>query len=139
MGACKQGEKPLLCESNSRGRSREPGVWLRGGEFMTPVREATRSEDAIDVAKRLKPYIDTPHSRGADAPDRGAHQASPTLDDLMERAATLVAVMPPHQRRATIEELVCPHDPRRGQRAIDALIEGALVAEDERGCLRLLR
>jgi hypothetical protein len=106
---------------------------------MTPVREATRSEDVTDVATRLEPYIDTPHSRGEDAPDRDAHRASPTLDDLIERAATLIAVMPPHQRRATIEELVCPHDPRRGQRAIDALLQRGFVAEDERGCLRLLR
>jgi hypothetical protein len=45
--------------------------------------------------------------------------------------------MPPHQRRATIGDLVCPNDPERGQRAIDALIEGAFVAEDERGCLHL--
>lgn len=104
---------------------------------MTPVREATRSEDVADVANRLKPYIDTPHSRGEVATEPDASPASPMLDDLMERAATLVAVMPPHQRRATIGDLVCPNDPERGQRAIDALIEGAFVAEDERGCLRL--
>ena len=61
------------------------------------------------------------------------------LDDLMERAAMLIAVMPPRQRRATIEELVCPHDPERGRGAVDALIEGAFAAEDERGCLHLLR
>lgn len=106
---------------------------------MTRVREATRSEDVADVAKRLRPYLDAPHSRGENAPDPDAHQASPMLDDLTERAATLVAVMPPRQRRATIEELVCPHDPERGRRAVDALIEGLFVAEDERGCLRLLR
>jgi hypothetical protein len=106
---------------------------------MTRVREVTRSEDVADVAKRLKPYIDAPHSRGEDAQYRDAHQAPPTIDDLMERAATLVAVMPPRQRRATIEELVCPHDPERGRHVVDALIEGAFAAEDERGCLHLLR
>ncbi|HSI97082.1 MAG TPA: hypothetical protein VK926_01870 [Gaiellaceae bacterium] len=105
---------------------------------MTRVREEPRSEDVADVAKRLRPYIDEPHSRREDAPDPDADPDSPILDDLTERAATLVAVMPPRQRRATIEELVCPHDPERGRRAVDALIEGALVAEDERGCLRLL-
>jgi hypothetical protein len=106
---------------------------------MTRVREATRSEDVADVAKRLEPYIDAPHSRGEDARYRDAHQVSPAIDDLLERAATLVAVMPPRQRRATIEELVCPHDPERGRHAVDALIEGAFAAEDERGCLHLLR
>ena len=106
---------------------------------MTRVREATRSEDVADVAKRLRPYIDTPHSRSEDAADPDVHQAARMFDQLTERAATLVAVMPPRPRRATIEELVCPHDSERGRRAVDALIERALVAEDERGCLHLLR
>lgn len=92
------------------------------------------------MANRLRPYIDTPHSLGDAAPDLPAYPTvSPALDELGERAVTFLAVMPPRQRRATIEGLVCPHDPERGRRAVDALIEGAFVAEDERGCLRLLR
>ena len=106
---------------------------------MTRVREATRSEDVAEVAKRLGPYIDARQSRGEDSQDLNARLASPMLDDVQERAVTLLAVMPPRQHRVTIEELVCPDDPERGRQAVDALIEGAFVAEDERGCLRLLR
>jgi hypothetical protein len=106
---------------------------------MTRVREATRSEDVAEVAKRLRPYIDTRQSRGGGSPVPDARQASPMLDEVQERAATILAVMPPRQHRVTIEDLVCPDDPERGRQAVDALIEGAFVAEDERGCLRLLR
>jgi hypothetical protein len=109
-----------------------------GGECVARVREAAR-EDTADVANRLRPYIDTPHSLGDAAPALPTYQAvSPVLDELGERAVTFLAVMPPRQRRATIEGLVSPNDPERGRRAVDALIEGAFVAEDERGCLRLL-
>jgi hypothetical protein len=104
---------------------------------MARVREVGRSEDVVDVTKRLGPYLDT-SLRGADAPEHDA-QASPALDELTERAVTFVTVMPPRQRRATIEELVCPHDLERGRRAVETLIERSYLAEDERGCLRLLR
>jgi hypothetical protein len=59
-------------------------------------------------------------------------------EDLVEKAATLLLVMPPNQLRATIEELVAPHDPERGRRAVDALIESAYAAEDADGRLRRL-
>ena len=94
---------------------------------MTRVREIARDED-MAVASRLEPYVGQPYS----------DQALGMLDDLSERAATLVAVMPPRQHRTTIERLVCPHDPERGRRVIDVLIEGAFVAEDEKGRLRRL-
>ena len=93
-------------------------------------RKAARSDEDVGVASRLEAYLDTPASP-TDAP--------PALDDAMERAMTFVAAMPPFQRRATIEQLVAPHDPERGRQALDALIESAFVAEDDRGCLRLLR
>jgi hypothetical protein len=105
---------------------------------MARVREAARSEDVADVRMRLGPYLDT-SPRGADAPEHNGHEASPALDELTERAVTFVTVMPPRQRRATIEELVCPHDLERGRRAVETLIECSYLAEDERGCLRLLR
>jgi hypothetical protein len=57
-------------------------------------------------------------------------------DELVAKAATLLLVMPPHQPRKTIEQLVSPHDPERGERAVDALIESAFAAEDAEGRLR---
>lgn len=87
------------------------------------------------MAKRLEPYLDARHSNGA--PE--GHDTSPLLDELAERAATLVTVMPPRPRRAMIEELVCPNDRERGRRAVSALVERGVLAEDERGCLLLAR
>jgi hypothetical protein len=56
--------------------------------------------------------------------------------ELVERAATLLAVMTTRQRRETIEQLLSPNDPDRGRRAVDALIESAFAIEDEMGHLR---
>jgi hypothetical protein len=56
--------------------------------------------------------------------------------ELVERAATLLAVMPRNQLRATIEDLLSPHDRDRGRRAVDALIDAAFAIEDETGHLR---
>ena len=56
--------------------------------------------------------------------------------ELVERAATLLAVMPRNQLRATIEDLLSPHDRERGRRAVDALIDAAFAIEDETGHLR---
>jgi hypothetical protein len=56
--------------------------------------------------------------------------------ELVERAATLLAVMPRNQLRATIEDLLAPHDRERGRRAVDALIDAAFAIEDETGHLR---
>ncbi len=57
--------------------------------------------------------------------------------ELVERAATLLAVMPRNQLRATIEGLLSPHDLDKGREAIDALIDAAFAAEDETGHVRL--
>jgi len=57
--------------------------------------------------------------------------------ELIERAATLLAVMPRNQLRTTIEGLLSPHDLDKGRGAIDALIDAALAAEDESGHVRL--
>lgn len=59
-------------------------------------------------------------------------------DELVERAATLLLVMPGRQRRTTIEGLVAPNDPERGRRAVDSLIHSSYAAEDETGHLRLI-
>jgi hypothetical protein len=56
--------------------------------------------------------------------------------ELVERAATLLAVMPRNQLRKTIEDLLSPHDLERGRRAVDALIDAAFAIEDETGHLR---
>ena len=74
----------------------------------------------------------------------GAYEAAPvpvlekeTVDEeLVERAATLLTVMPRNQLRATIESLVSPNDLERGRRAIDALIDAAFAIEDETGHIR---
>jgi len=58
--------------------------------------------------------------------------------ELVERAATLLQLMPRNQRRETIEDLVCPDDQPRGRRAVDALIAAAFAAEDWTGRLRLV-
>jgi hypothetical protein len=56
-------------------------------------------------------------------------------DELVERAVTLLLVLP-SERRETIEALVSPHDAQRGRAAVDALIAAAVVVEDDRGRLR---
>ena len=53
--------------------------------------------------------------------------------ELVERAATLLAVMPRDQLRATIEGLLSPHDLDKGREAIDAL-DAAFAAEDDGTC-----
>ena len=58
--------------------------------------------------------------------------------ELVERAATLLQLLPRNQRRETIEELVCPNDQPRGRRAVDALIDAEFAAEDRTGRLRLV-
>jgi hypothetical protein len=87
-------------------------------------------EHEFDVADRLRAY------EVSEVPDcSGLGQAD---DELVQRAATLLRVMPASQRRETIEELLAPHDPGRGRRAVDALIDAALAAEDDSGRLRAL-
>jgi len=101
-------------------------------------REAARAESHKGVAERLRPYTELSYLGRSDPEAHDASAASP-LDDLMERVLTLVAIMPPGQRRATIAELVSPHEPERGSRAVDELIHDARLAEDDLGHLRLLR
>jgi hypothetical protein len=88
---------------------------------------------------------DTDDFRITGVADRlGAYETSrvPSPDDdtidpeLVERAATLLSVMPRNQLRATIESLVSPNDLERGRRAIDALIDSAFAIEDETGHIR---
>jgi hypothetical protein len=107
---------------------------------VTRVRGETQTEGLGDVPDRLRPYVGGPPQRQRETPSpRGADTVPPILEELMVRASTLVAVMPPHQRRAAIEELVCPRNPERGRLAVDALIKGAFFIEDDKGCLRRLR
>ena len=96
-----------------------------------PVQDAF---EVADVAKRLAPY-ETVHEV-----DRVEPAATPDADvvDLVERAATLLLVMPANQRRETVEDLLSPNDRDKGRRAVDALIESAFAAEDESGRLHRL-
>ena len=55
--------------------------------------------------------------------------------DLVERAFTLLKVMPLNQHREAVANLLSPNDPQRGRRAVDSLIDAALVTEDEQGHL----
>jgi hypothetical protein len=83
---------------------------------------------AQDVAERVASYTYT-HVEGARDPGTAE-------EDLVEKAATLLLVMPPNQPRKKIEELVAPHDRERGERAVAALIESAFAFEDADGRLR---
>ncbi len=91
-------------------------------------REKTEEFRVTGVVDRLTPYaaaeIDVP-----DAPEEAD-------TELVERAARLLAVMPRHQLRATVEHLIAPNDLERGRRAIDALIDAAFAVEDETGHIR---
>jgi hypothetical protein len=79
------------------------------------------------VAERLDAYL---------APDISVEHEDEPEPELVERAATLLAVMPRNQLRKTIEDLLSPHDKERGRRAVDALIDQAFAIEDETGHLR---
>jgi hypothetical protein len=68
--------------------------------------------------------------------------ASPPLEhidgvdeELLEGALTLVRFSPRKQPRESVEKILAPTDPERGRRAVDALIDAALVTQDERGRL----
>lgn len=80
------------------------------------------------VAERLAPY--------ETSEPRLITEHAEVEPELIERAATLLAVMPRNQLRATIENLLSPHDRERGRRAVDALIERAFAIEDETGHIR---
>jgi hypothetical protein len=80
------------------------------------------------VAERLTPY------RTSTLPDIREEASVDT--ELVERAATLLTVMPRNQLRKTIESLLSPHDLEKGRQAVDALIDAAFAAEDDTGHLR---
>jgi hypothetical protein len=101
-------------------------------------RGAKGSEHLVGVAERVRAYADAPHSDNGNG-SKPDDLESRELNGLVERAETFLAVMPPRQRRETVEHLVAPNDPERGRHAIDVLIERAVAFEDERGCLRLHR
>jgi hypothetical protein len=82
-----------------------------------------------DFAERLDAY---------ETPSVSVESADEAEAELIQRAATLLAVMPRNQLRKTIEDLLSPHDHERGRRAVDALIERAFAIEDETGHLRRL-
>ena len=99
-------------------------------------RRAEAEEEYVNVVARLRPYLDASTDEESQR-DPGA--APPELlDELMQRAMHVLAVMPLHQRRETIEDLLSPNDLAQGRRAVDALIEAAFVAEDHAGHLRRL-
>ena len=79
------------------------------------------------VAERLAPYELSRFKPRSDA--EGVDS------DLVEKAVTLLKIMPLNQHRETVESLVSPDDPQQGRRAVDALIDAALVTEDEQGHL----
>jgi hypothetical protein len=97
-------------------------------------RTRTDVEEYVDIAARLRPYLDAP----ADDESQLAVDAGPDAE-LMERAVNLLARMPRNQRRETIEDLLSPYDLDQGRSVVDALIEAALVGEDDSGRLHLLR
>jgi hypothetical protein len=93
-----------------------------------------RAQDADEfrvtgVTERLDAY---------ESPSVSLHGDDGPEPELVERAATLLAVMPRNQLRETIEDLLSPNDRERGRRAVDALIEKAFAIEDETGHLRRL-
>jgi hypothetical protein len=97
-----------------------------------------QDEEYVQVAERLRPFVEAAANDEATAWSNGA-PAPELLDELMERARTLLAFMPRNQQRRTIEDLISPYDKTRGRDAIDALIAADFVAEDEAGRLRRLR
>lgn len=95
-------------------------------------------EQYVDVAERLRPYLDTSTDDKSQRA-RGGAPDDKLLDELMQRAVNLLTVMAVSQRRETVEDLLSPYDLAQGRRAVDALIEAAFVAEDHTGHLHLLR
>jgi hypothetical protein len=80
------------------------------------------------VAERLAGY------EASKVPD--VSESEEVDSELVERAATLLAVMPRNQLRKTIEDLLSPNDLERGRKAVDALIDAAFAVEDETGHVR---
>jgi hypothetical protein len=71
------------------------------------------------LAERLAPYEVSRFKPPSGAGEVDSH--------LLETAVMLLRVMPPNQDRKTFAHLLVPDDPQQGRRAVDALIEAALV------------
>ena len=107
---------------------------------MRLSKKPARADDSAYVTERLEPYVlGSPEEIEESAVPALPAAEAEVLDELMQRAVLLLAVMPRNQRRETIEESISPHDLDRGRRAIDALIESGYVIVDEAGRLRRLR
>jgi hypothetical protein len=94
------------------------------------MRLRTQEVDQFEVsglAERLAPYELSRFKR----PSAAEEVDSP----LLETAVMLLRIMPPNQHRKTFANLLSPDDPQQGRRAVDALIEAALVTEDDQGHL----
>ena len=98
-----------------------------GGERVRSRQDAEQFH-VSGVAERLTLY------ETSKPPDLADDEA--VDPELVERAATLLTVMPRNQLRKTIESLLAPHDLERGRQAVDALIDAAFAVEDETGHLR---
>ena len=101
---------------------------LGRGELMRlRARDAEDIElRGVGVAERLAPYeiaLSDP-------------RIEPVDNELVERAVTLLKVMPLGQSRETIESLLSPNDRLRGRRAVDTLISAELAFVDDHGRLR---
>jgi hypothetical protein len=108
------------------------------GKGPRVTRTRTDAEEYVDIAERLRPYLDTRiDDESPRAPD--AAPDAELLTEFMERAVNLLARMPRNQRRETIEDLLSPYDLAQGRYTVDALIEAAFVVEDDTGHLHLLR
>jgi hypothetical protein len=83
--------------------------------------------EVIGLAERLAPYEVSRFKPPSAAREVDSH--------LLETAVMLLRVMPPNQHRKTFANLLSPDDPQQGRRAVDALIEAALVTQDEQGHL----
>ncbi len=97
---------------------------------MSALRRRAQEEDEFRitaVASRLDAY---------GTPDVSVSSETEAEPELVERAATLLAVMPRNQLRRTIEDLLSPRDRERGRQAVEALIDAAFAIEDETGHLR---
>jgi hypothetical protein len=94
------------------------------------VRLRGQEADPFEVsglAERLAPY----ELSRFKPPSAAAEVDSP----LLETALMLLRIMPPNQHRKTFANLLSPDDPQQGRRAVDALIDAALVTEDDQGHL----
>jgi hypothetical protein len=93
------------------------------------MRRSRKAEEfeVRDVAARLQAY--------EIAPPPPIDHDDTVEAELLEKAVTLLTFTPRNQPREKIERLLSPNDHQRGRRVVDALIEAALVTEDERGRL----